>query len=464
MNTLSPDTLAHWYCDHLEDLTRSYHELLRFKTIGANPLHLGDCAACVAWLKRYLRSRLGFTVEILQSDLAMPPVLYAERKGTEPQTVLFYGHYDVQPPDPESEWITPPFEPTRRDGRTFCRGAQDDKGQFFAALSGIQAAIESGLPLPTIKIILEGQEESGSTALTTLLSQPDFSRDRLAADVLLVCDTGEHASGRPAIVAGLRGVVHWTLTLDGPSYDLHSGLHGGLAPNPAQGMAQLINSLYLPNGRVAVEGFYDAVKQPSQEELTLGEEVPFDADAYQKTCGCPPVGGEEHISPLLRNSFLPTLEVNGIHSGYGGPGSKTIIPSRAIAKLSIRLVPNQSPQEIMDLVIKHLKIHTPRGCKLTIDDITGLEPGFRLPLNTPIVSIAQDVLKLLDPRGPVYKWEGASIPVVARLWAVSGAAPLLVGWGREEDKIHCPNESFGDDQFLKALQWAALITTELVRT
>ena len=463
MNSLSLDSLCAWYCDHLDELTHAYHELLRFPTIGADPKRLGDCASCAAWLKRYLR-KMGFEVELVQSELSAPPVLYAIRKGSAPQTVLLYGHYDVQPPDPESEWETPPFEPTRKsNGRTYCRGAQDDKGQFFAALSGFQAAIDSGQSVPTLKVVLEGQEESGSGALTALLSSPEFSRDRLAADVLLVCDTGEHASGRPAIVAGLRGVVHWTVTLEGPAYDLHSGLHGGLAPNPAQGMAQLLSSLYEPSGRVAVAGFYDTVKAPTERELALAEEVPFDAEAYRQTCGCPPVGGEANCSPVMRNSFLPTLEVNGVHSGYGGPGSKTVIPSKAIAKLSMRLVPNQSPQEVLNLVLKHLQSHVPRGCKVSFSEITGLEPGFRLPIGTPVDTIAREVLTRIDPRGPVYKWEGASIPVVARLRAVSGAAPLLVGWGREEDKIHCPNESFGDDQFLKALQWAALIITELAK-
>ncbi len=443
---------------HQEHLLTDWFDFLRFPSIGADPKHLGDCARCATWLKQQFKL-LGFMVELVQTEVSKPPVLFAECAG-EGHTVLFYGHYDVQPVDPLEGWNTPPFEPTLADGRVYARGAEDNKGQVFAFLAAVKALRTAGLPLPKLKVIIEGQEESGSDALSSLVTA---RRQQLAADVLLVSDTGMHASGRPAIVAGLRGVSHFTVTLRGAEYDLHSGLHGGIAPNTAQSMIALLRSLHDDKGRVAVEGFYDHVKMPTDEELRLADEVPFDAEAYEQEIGTAPLGGEEGLSPTLRGCFLPTVEVNGVHSGYGGPGSKTVIPAIAVAKLSLRLVPCQPPQETTELVVEHLKKHCPRGCIVEISDVTGCEPGFRLPLDVPAVRLAQDVLQQLDPRGAVFKWEGASIPIVARLRDVSGAAPLLVGFGRQEDRIHSPNESYGLDQLLLGLQWNALMLSELSR-
>ena len=232
-----------------ETILKEYFELLRFPTIGAEPMRLKDCVDCAMWLKKWLTPQ-GFAVELMQAPkmLGTPPILLAERKGTEgAPTVLFYGHYDVQPPDPLEAWETPPFEPTLKDDqRVYCRGAQDDKGQFFSFLCGMRNFLaRAPQAVPTIKIVLEGQEESGSTALAALA--PTI-KDRLRADVLLVCDTSAAADLRPAIVAGLRGVSHFTVRLEAANYDLHSGEHGGIAPNPAQGMAELIASLHNPDG------------------------------------------------------------------------------------------------------------------------------------------------------------------------------------------------------------------------
>ena len=416
--------------------------------------------------------------------LGTPPILLAERTGTEgAPTILFYGHYDVQPPDPLDAWETPPFEPTLKDnGRVYCRGAQDDKGQFFSFLCGMRNFLaqwggglgEAARPVcspdgrarspsaphavPTIKIVLEGQEESGSTALAALA--PTI-KDRLRADVLLVCDTSAAAEMRPAIVAGLRGVSHFTVRLEAANYDLHSGEHGGIAPNPAQGMAELVASLHNPDGSIAVRGFCDHVVPPTDEERAAAERAAVTPEAYEKITGVAPVGGEEGLTLTERNSFRPTIEVNGIHTGYGGPGSKTVIPAGAFAKLSMRLVPDQNPDEVMAAVERHLKLHTPRGMKLFIEDLTGEAAGFRLPLASPVFRLAAAVLEELDPRGAVYQWDGASIPVVSTLKACSGAAPLLVGFGQPEDRIHAPNESFGLNQFARAMAWAENILAAL---
>ena len=489
-----------------------YFELLKFPTIGADPMHLRDCVQCAMWLKKWLE-KIGADVELLLPEGSglspTPPVLYAERPGDEgAPTLLFYGHYDVQPPDPLEEWTTPPFEPTEKDGRIYCRGAQDDKGQFFAFLCGLREFLseqkgsvptdsiggledwriggleitqsqitqsqitqsQGSVPVdspnhpilqsqitqsqgsvPTMKFLLEGQEESGSEAIAKIAAK---MKDRLRADVLLVCDTGAAADLQPAIIAGLRGVSHFTVRLTAATCDLHSGRYGGIAPNAAQGMAELMASLHNPDGSIAVRGFCDRVEPPTDEELAAAEAAAMSEEAYRQEMGVAPVGGEKGLSVTARNSFRPTIEVNGIHSGYGGPGSKTVIPCAALAKLSMRLVPGQNPAECMALVERHLRQHTPPGMELFIEDLTGEAPAMRLPLNSPMFRLAADVLGTLDPRGAVFQWDGASIPIVSTLARLSGAAPLLVGFGQGEDRIHSPNESFSWRQFMLCRRWA----------
>lgn len=454
--------MATYFEEHRSEILKDYFELLKFETVGADPLKLRDCLSCAIWIKKWL-DPLGFKSELMQAEglLGTPPVLLAERKGAEgAPTVLFYGHYDVQPADPLEQWLTPPFEPTLKDdGRVYCRGAQDDKGQWFAFLIGLKKLIAEGAALPTVKICLEGQEESGSTALAKLA--PTIT-ERLRADVLLVCDTSAAADLRPAIVAGLRGVSHFTVRLEAANHDLHSGEFGGIAPNPAQGMAELLASLHNPDGSIAVRGFCDHVEPPTDDERAAAEAAAMSDERYEAEMGCPPVGGETGLTPTERNSFRPTIEVNGIHTGYGGPGSKTVIPASALAKLSMRLVPGQNPDDVMACVERHLKQHTPRGMKLFIEDLTGEAAGFRLPLASPVFRLAATVLEEMDPRGPVFQWDGASIPVVSTLKACSGAAPLLVGWGQPQDRIHSPNESYGLDQFQAAALWGEKILGALV--
>ena len=449
--------------------SREYFELLRFPTVGAEKEHLRDCVQCATWLKKWLRG-IGAEVELLTADFN-PPVVYAELKGQEgATTVLLYGHYDVQPADPLGEWKTPPFEPTVQDGRIYCRGAQDDKGQTFAFLCGVKKLLadsagssdssnSSGSRI-NLKILLDGQEESGSVGLFKLLEDREF-RKRLAADVLLVCDTSAAADLRPAIVAGLRGVNHFTVTLTAANRDLHSGEYGGIAPNAAQGMAELIASLHNADGSIAVSGFRDGIEPPSHEELEAAEAGMASEEMYAADIGTEPCGGQLGKTIVQRNCFEPTIEVNGIHSGYGGPGSKTVIPCQAIAKLSTRLVPGQIPAQTYEAVKRHLKDHCPKGMKVELSELTGDSPAFRLPLASPLFRLAADVLGEMDPRGAVFQWDGASIPVVAAIREASGAAPLLVGWGQPEDRIHSPNESYSVRQFEAAKTWAGKILSAL---
>ena len=437
--------------------SKEYFELLTFPSIGADPTKLGESARCATWLKKWLE-KIGAEASLYTKDFA-PPVLFAEFKAPEgAPTVLFYGHYDVQPPDPLELWETPPFEPTVKGDRVYARGAQDDKGQLFAFLCGVREFVADNPGRINLKVILEGQEESGSSALGKLL--PEL-RSRLAADVLLVCDSGAAPTLRPAIVAGLRGVSHFTIKLTAANRDLHSGEYGGIAPNAAQGIAELVSSLHNPDGSIAVFGFRDGIEPPSHDELRTAEVTAPDENAFREDIGCDPVGGQLGKTIVQRNGFEPTIEVNGIHSGYGGPGSKTVIPCEAIAKISMRLVPGQNPSRAFSSVREHLENRVPRGMKLEISELTGEAGGFRLPLASPLFRLAEDVLREMDERGAVFYWNGASIPIVSSLREYSGAAPLLVGWGQSEDRIHSPNESFSVGQFAKAKEWAKKILSAL---
>ena len=448
----------------MEDSVRDeYFRLLRFESVGADPAKLRDCAMCAGWWREWLQA-LGFAVELKVPEKGAakfsPPVVIAERTVAEgAPTALIYGHYDVQPVDPVSEWKTPPFEPTVIGDRVHCRGAQDDKGQSFAFLCGMRdflATPKAGSV--NLKVVLDGQEESGSAALSELAPQ---LRRRLAADVLLVCDTSASPGLRPAVVAGMRGVAHLTVRLKGANRDLHSGEYGGVAPNAAQAIAELVASLHDPDGSIAVEGFGDGIEPPGEEELRLaGESSPTDAE-YAADFGCDPVGGETGKTSVRRNSFEPTIEVNGIHSGYAGAGAKTVIPCEAFAKLSMRLVPGQSAKRVFECVTRHLEARCPRGMKLTVEDANAGCTGFRLPLASPVFRLAEHVLSGMDSRGCAFLWDGASIPVVSVLREASGAVPLLVGWGQAEDRIHSPNESYSFAQFDKAREWGRLILGNL---
>ena len=448
----------------MEDKVLSeYFELLRYESVGADPSHLRDCVSCASWLRKWLGA-LGFSAELVYpkqepGGALPPPVVFAERKGGEAAaTVLVYGHYDVQPADPLSEWDTPPFEPTMKDGRVYCRGANDDKGQTFALLCGMRDYLAADGPKLNIKIVLDGQEESGSGALMALA--PEMRR-RLAADVLLVCDTSAAPSMRPAIVAGLRGVAHFTLRLTGPNRDLHSGEYGGIAPNPAQGMAELLASLHHPDGSIAVAGFRDGIEPPTHEETSAAEASTPSEEECAADIGCETAGGQMGKTIAQRVSFEPTIEVNGIHAGYGGPGAKTVIPCEAVAKISMRLVPGQSPRGAFAAVRTHLDDRCPKGMKVSFEDVNPGTPAFRLPLASPVFRLAAHVLSEMDERGALFQWDGASIPVLSVLREASGAAPLVVGWGQAQDRIHSPNESYSVEQFDRAREWGRRILEAL---
>jgi acetylornithine deacetylase/succinyl-diaminopimelate desuccinylase-like protein len=443
---------------HRERYLSEWKEFLAFPSVSTDPDRAVDCTRCAQWLSDHLAA-LGFATRLVPTT--SHPLLVAERPGKPgAPTVLFYGHYDVQPADPLELWCSPPFAPTLRGNRMYARGAQDNKGQVFAAFKAIEALIRANRLECTLKILIEGDEETGRMPILKVLSQ---EKAALKADLVMAADTGTVSSGAPTLTMGLRGIVHLTVALSGPSHDLHSGVHGGRAPNPANGMARLAASLHDASGRVAVPGFYDGVADPSHEERTLANAVPLDAAWYESVTGVAPVGGEQGYAPIDRTAFRPALDLNGIHSGYGGAGSKTIIPARAEAKISARLVPGQQPEHILEAIIAHLRQHVPAGLRLEITEQGIGGPAVRVDLNSPAVQLAREVLTELSDLPIAFLWEGASVPILSYLPAIAGGQALLVGFGSEEDNIHAPNESYSLAQFKQGYLYTGLLLDRLHR-
>ena len=435
-----------------------WYDFLRFPSVGTDPAHRADCRACSGWLRDWL-APLGFDVEFLGAP-DVPPVVYATWRSPDPaaKTAMIYGHYDVQPADPVELWDTNPWEPTLRGDRVYARGAQDDKGQVWWTLQGMRAALESGAPMPNLVLVLEGQEECGSPSLIEIVAADPA---RFKADVLMVADTSMMPDGRPAITAGLRGVSSVTFRLHGPDHDLHSGQHGGMAPNPAIELARIVAAMHREDGSIAVEGLLDGMREPTPEEIALVMEEPADEASYVRETGVPPVGGTRGVAPQVRGRLLPTVEVNGFHSGYAGEGGKTIIPAWAEVKLSMRTVPGQTPERCIAAIRRHVETRVKRGMRLEIPYIeTGAE-ALRVSLDSEAVAMARRVLGAMHPRGCAVLYTGGSIHIVGALAAAGGAEPLLVGFGLEQDRIHAPNESFSLPQAEGCYAYTAAFLKEM---
>ena len=444
------------FSENRDRYVEDWKTLLRFPTVGVDPARASDCRAGADWLAAHLAG-IGFSSCLLPTD--SHPAVFAERAGKPGKpVVLFYGHYDVQPPDPLDQWQSPPFQPELRDGRLYARGASDNKGQFLAAIKGFETLIRANALDCSLRILIEGDEEGGRLPLLKVLQA---ERPRLKADVVMSADMGSVGSGAPTITMGLRGIANMTVVLSGPSHDLHSGVHGGRAPNPANGMARLIASLHRPDGSVAGEGFYDGVREPTAREKTLANAAGWDPVGYEKACGVPALNGETTYTPIERVGFRPAVDVNGIHSGYGGAGSKTIIPAQAMAKISLRLVTGQDPERSLAAVISHLERHVPAGLRMAVTERGIGGPAVRVDLDAPPIRIAGEVLGKLSSLPTAYLWEGASVPILAQLPAAAGGEPVLVGFGGDEDRIHAPNESFSIEQFRMGFLYTALFLTKL---
>lgn len=442
---------------HNQAMTQDWFEFLRFPSVGTDPAHLADCENCAAWLTHWLEA-LGFEVTSLGSASA-PKVLLATRQGDDAatRTVMLYGHYDVQPADPLPLWTSDPWEPAVRGDRVYARGAQDNKGQLWWSMQAIRACIETKTPLPTLKLVLDGQEESGSSELIKVVeARPELFK----ADVLMVADTGMMDDGRPAITIGLRGVSMLTYRLHGPDHDLHSGSHGGLAPNPAIELARIVASLHHADGSIAVEGFMDEVLEPTAAEITLAMSEPFDEAEYKRQTGVAPIGGQRGVAPQIRGRLAPTLEVNGFHSGYAGEGGKTIIPAYAEVKLSIRTVMGQIPERCLDAVKRHFEQVVKPGMRLEITYYESGGSALLVPYDSAAVLQARAILSRMHPRGCAVCYEGGSIHIIGALTEASGGAAILAGFGMGQDRIHSPNESYSFRQCEMCFDYTAAFLTE----
>ena len=439
---------------------RFYQELngfLRIPSVSANSKHDGDTRRAAEWVRDQLQ-RAGLAVEILPTP--GHPVVLGEWRGAGPEapTVLVYGHYDVQPPEPLELWETPPFEPSLRNGRIYARGAADDKGQLFLHLKALEAhlAIRGRLPVNVV-VLAEGEEEVGSPNLVPFVKE---HRDRLAAETVVISDSSMFAPGLPSLLFSLRGLAYFEIHATGPSTDLHSGAYGGAVPNPANALVRLVASLHDESGRIAVDGFYDDVATPPEETLVGIRALPFDAEEYAEEVGTTASGGEDGYTPLERLWTRPSCDVNGILSGYTGEGAKTVLPASAMAKVSMRLVPDQSPDRVAALLREHIDANGHDGVDFELVELHGGRPWLA-PVDGPHFEAAARALERSFGVAPVLAGEGGSIPIVVELEEILGANPLLIGFALPGANMHAPNEWFATECFEKGIETLIHLYDEL---
>jgi acetylornithine deacetylase/succinyl-diaminopimelate desuccinylase-like protein len=363
-------------------------------------------------------------------------------------TVLVYGHYDVQPADPYELWHSPPFEPVIKDGKIYARGSSDDKGQMYMHIKAFEMMMATGTLTCNVKFMIEGEEEVGSSNLGTFVRE---NKDRLGADIVLISDTSMLGMENPSITAGLRGLSYLEVEVTGPNRDLHSGIYGGAVANPINVLCNMIASLQDADGRITVPGFYDDVEELSAEERAEMGRAPFDLERYKKVLDIAEVHGEKGYSTLERASIRPTLDVNGIWGGYIGQGAKTVLPSKAHAKISMRLVPHQQSEKITKLFTDHFKAIAPPYVKVKVVPHHGGEPVVT-PTDSIAYQAASQAMEAAFGKKPIPMRSGGSIPIVALFEEVLGLKTILLGFGLDSDAIHSPNESFGLENFYKGIE------------
>ena len=430
---------------------------LRIPSISTIAAHKPDIVAAARWLVENMRRSGLEHVELIETD--GHPLVYGDwlHAGADKPTVLIYGHYDVQPVDPLDLWITPPFEPTIRAGQgvrqagddLYARGASDDKGQTFIHIKAVEALLQCTGSLPVnVKFLIEGEEEAGSRAIAAYVPA---HTEQLAADLCLISDTGILAPDQPVITYGLRGGWSCELTVTGPAHDLHSGMYGGATHNPNQALCELLAALHDKDGHVTVPGFYDRVQELSAAERQLLAQVPYGEPQLLADTGAPAAYGEPQYSVVERIGARPTLEICGMWGGFITEGFKTVIPSQAHAKLSCRLVPDQDPAEIGQLVEAYLQQLAPPTIKVAVRSRSGAPP-YVAPVDSPAIQLAAAAYQQVFGVDPVYKREGGSIPIVNRFQAALGVPIVLLGFGLPDDNLHAPNEKFYLPNFYKGIE------------
>ncbi|HEX8906127.1 MAG TPA: dipeptidase [Longimicrobiaceae bacterium] len=442
---------------HRDQSVAELNELLRIPSISAKSEHRGDTAAAAEWLASRMRAVGLTTVEVVPT--AGHPVVLGEWHGAEgAPTLLVYGHYDVQPPEPLDEWLTPPFEPTVRDGKLFARGSVDDKGQVYLHLKAVEAHLKTNGALPVnVVFCVEGEEEVGSPHLAEFLAA---NAGRLRCDAVMISDTTMFAPGLPSITIGLRGLAYMEIRVQGPSVDLHSGVYGGAVVNPANALARIIAQLHDERGRVAIPGFYDRVVEIEEAEKRMIAGLPFEEENLRKEVGAPKLGGEAGYGPLERVWVRPTLDVNGLLSGYTGEGAKTVLPCRAMAKVSMRLVPDQDYKEIERLFTDHVKSLAPEGVTVEVEALHGGMPWYAEP-SGPVFEAAKRALAKAYGRDPVTIREGGSIPIVKAFEDTLHAPVVLIGFGLPGENAHAPNEWMSVENFHRGAEAIAALYDEL---
>jgi len=453
-----PADLDAWLTQHDSRIFDELNEFLRIPSVSARSEHNGDTRRAAAWLHEKLAS-IGFSTETLPT--AGHPVVLAEwRKAPGAPTVLIYGHYDVQPPEPLDLWTSPAFEPTVRDGKLFARGSVDDKGQLWVHVKALEAllAVRGSLPVNVI-VLAEGEEEIGSEHLAPFVEQ---HAKRLACDAVVISDSAMFAPGIPSILSSLRGLAYFEITVRGPSSDLHSGMYGGAVVNPAMALAHILSTFHDKRGRIAIKGFYDKVKPFPVAVLKGMKKLPFSDAKFKKDLGVKALGGEAGKTTLEKLWTRPTLEVNGMLSGYTGEGAKTVLPGESMAKVSCRLVPDQDPDTIERLLKAHVKKFAPAGVTATVRPLHGGRP-WRADLDGKIFDACRRSLRAAFGREPVITGEGGSIPVVGDFARVLKAPVLLVGFGLPGENAHAPDEWIAVDNVRRGLRAMAMLLEEYSR-
>jgi acetylornithine deacetylase/succinyl-diaminopimelate desuccinylase-like protein len=432
---------------HKDRFTEELLDLLRIPSISADSKYKNEVRRAAEYIKEQLLKAGAEKAELCET--AGHPIVYGEKTvDSSAPTVLVYGHYDVQPADPLELWHSPPFEPVIKDGKIYARGACDDKGQVYMHVKALEAMLAtSSLPC-NVKFMIEGEEEVGSDNLALFVKN---NKGKLKADVILISDTNIISNDCPSLTTGLRGLSYLEVEVTGPNRDLHSGMYGGAVANPINILCEMIASLKDENNHITIPGFYDDVLELSEQERAEMAKAPFSLEEYKKELNIGDVHGEKGYTTLERVSIRPTLDVNGIWGGYTGEGSKTVLPSKAYAKISMRLVPNQSSHKITELFTKHFESIAPKSVKVVVKPHHGGEP-----VVTPVDSVAyQAASKAFEEawgKTPIPKREGGSIPIVALFERELGLKSVLMGFGLDSDAIHSPNESYGLFNYIKGIE------------
>ncbi len=438
-------SLKNLYEESKEKNLQDFITFLKFESVSSEDEHKKDILQCAKWLQKYVQ-KMGFKTELWETS--GHPVLFASflEAGPDKPTLLIYNHYDVQPVDPLELWESPPFEPAIKDGEIYARGAQDNKGQCFYVLQALNLLLKRDGTLPiNIKLCIEGEEETGSAGLSKILKN---KRKELLADYLAIVDLGIPKPDQPAITLGVRGIVTMDVELEGSNTDLHSGSHGGIVFNPIHALIEILSKLRDKKGSVTVPGFYDDVQPISQKEKAQLH-LDFNPKEYKKTFAAIPSGGEKRYEPLERAWTRPALEINGISGGYAGSGFKTVIPAKAHAKISCRLVPHQDPMRIGKLVASYIKSLAPDGIKVDVKIRPGVGAAVRSSVSSKVVQAFSQAYEDVFNKKTKYIFAGGSIPIISELAEASKSTVVLLGLGLQDDKIHAPNEHFGIDRLEK---------------